>query len=186
MPSDLAAPLISAVVALLIAAGSSTLTWAQVRRERRKWLIDTKVSFSMEIYKMRLAAYPAAFQAIAGLSHGASESVTPGNAGAVAGKLNDWLYSAGGMCASATTRGAILGLRQTCRSWHREGGSRPKELYQFRNLALTSLRLDLDLEGLESYDFNDASTWLKTLQDELRQLEKRRPRAEFHGGGTVS
>jgi hypothetical protein len=105
MPANLVAPSISAVVALLIAAVSSTLTLMQVRRERRKWLIDSKLSASMETYKLRIAAYPAAFQAIAGLSHGASEEVSSEGAGVVAIKLNEWLYSAGGMCASATTRG---------------------------------------------------------------------------------
>ena len=118
------------------------------------------MSLSIDLYKTRLAVYPAAFQAIAGLSHGGPKSVTSEDAGAVAAKLNDWLYSAGGMCASATTRGAIIGLRRSCRQWNKDGGKRPEELYQFRNLTLASLRLDLDLKGLESYEFDDTSTWL--------------------------
>jgi hypothetical protein len=173
MPSSLVAPLISAAVALMIATVSSTLTVLQVRRERRKWLIDTKLSSSMELFKLRISTYPAAFQAIAGLSHGASTAITGDKAGVVAGQLNDWLYSGGGMCASATTRGAILGLRQGCQQWQKSG-VKPEGLYTFRNLALAFLRLDLDLEGLEEYKFDDTSTWLKKLERDLQALEARR------------
>lgn len=174
MPSNLIAPLISAVVALVIAAVSSTLTWLQVRRERRKWLIDTKLSSSMEVFKLRITTYPAALEALAGISHGASTKVTGEEAGHVAGLLNDWLYSAGGMCASATTRGAVLGLRQACRRWKQEG-VKPDGLYTFRNYALASLRLDLDLAGLEEYEFDNPSTWLRQLEHDLHLLEAGRP-----------
>lgn len=174
MPSELA-PLISAMVALSIAATSSFLTWTQVRRERRKWLVDTKLSLSMEIYRTRLASYPSAFRVLGGLSHAASPPLISEHAGVVAAELNDWLYSTGGMCASATTRGAVLGLRQACSLWNEKGGEPPPELYEFRNLALAFLRRDLDLEGLESYEFSDSSTWLTRLQDDLHRLESRRP-----------
>jgi hypothetical protein len=175
MPTELVASLVSAAVALLIAVASGSLTWTQVRRERRKWLVDAKVSLSVETHKVRLASYPAAFRALAALSHGSANRADSDKAGEVATALNDWLYSAGGMCASAVTRGAILGLRQICRRWSKDGGDRPEELYGLRNLALSALRLDLDLPGLESYDFDDSATLLRQLQDDVHQMESRRP-----------
>src|SRR5258708_932564 len=60
---------------------------------------------------------------------------------------------AGGPCADATTRGALLGLRECCRTWAVEGGSELADLYKWRNLPSTFLRRDLDVLGLESYDF---------------------------------
>jgi hypothetical protein len=130
---------------------------------------------SLELLKARLGAYPAAFRAIAPLSHGARNPVTSETARAVAEEINEWLYSAGGMSASATTRKAILGLRHECRRWSKNGGNRPPDLYEIRNLVLRCLRLDLDLVGLESADFNDSPTWLANLQAEVRQLERLQP-----------
>lgn len=78
------------------------------------------------------------------------------------------------MCASATARGAIIGLRQSCKQWQKKG-AKPKDIYTFRNLALAFLRLDLDLEGLEEYKFDDTSTWLRKLERDLQALEARQP-----------
>ncbi len=106
------------------------------------------------------------------LSHTAT--VTPQTAEMVAHELNEWIYSAGGLCAEATTRGAVLGLRDCCRKWAEDGGAQPNDLYTWRNLTTTFLRRDLDLGGLDSYDFDLGSTLLSKLQDELDSSRRRR------------
>src|SRR3974390_1977107 len=145
--------LISGVVALLVAGGSAALTLTQIRAEHRKWLADIKATWSLELYKARMASYPEVHQALAPLSHVSTERITPEVAGSVALKLNEWIYSAGGLCADATTRGAVLRLCECCREWAESGGAMPADLYEWRNLMTTFLRRDLDVLGLDSYDF---------------------------------
>jgi len=164
--------LISGFVALLVGGVSALLTLSQIRRERRKWLTDIKVAWSLELHRTRLATYPEAHRALAPLSHASTEAVTPQIGGDVARQLNDWLYSAGGLCADATTRGALLGLRECCRKWASEGGAEPADLYVWRNLLGTFLRRDLDVLGLESYDFDLDSTLLSRLQKELDSVDR--------------
>jgi hypothetical protein len=164
---QIATAAISGFVALLVAGGSALLTLAQMRREHSKWLTDLKVAWSLEVHKARMAAYPAVHRALLPLSHAGAEAPTPQVAGALARELNEWLYSAGGLFADATTRGALLGLRECCRRWAREGGSVPADLYKWRNLMSTFLRRDLDVLGLDSYDFDMDSTLLSKLQREL-------------------
>jgi hypothetical protein len=161
--------LISGLVALLVGGGSALLT---IRRERERWLTDLKAAWSLELYKSRLATYPEAQAALAPLSNASAEPVTPQIAQAVGQKLNQWLYSAGGLCADPTTRGALLGLRECCRKWASEGGARPEDFYTWRNLLGTFLRRDLDILGLESYDFDLDPTLLSKLQRELESTRK--------------
>lgn len=85
----------------------------------------------------------------------------------MAQQLNEWIYSAGGLCADATTRGAVLGLRECCTRWAADGGPIPADLYKWRNLVTTFLRRDLDVIGLDAYDFDVDSTLLSKLQMEL-------------------
>jgi hypothetical protein len=170
---QVATALISGFVALVVAVGGGVLTWAQIRRERDKWLTDAKVAWALELHKVRLSAYPAAFEAIAPLSTHRRSTLTAEVAADVAEKLNGWLYSTGGMCADATTRGAVLGLRDSCNKWATVGDTRPPQLYEFRNLTITFLRRDLDLTGLESYDFDRNVTLLNKLRDDLDALDKR-------------
>lgn len=166
--------LISGVVALLVAGGSALVTLTQIRGEHRKWLADLKAAWSLELYKARLATYPEVHQALAPLSHISMETLTPEIAGVVAFKLNEWIYSAGGLCADTTTRGAVLKLRECCRGWAGEGGAVPTDLYQWRNLTTTCLRRDLDVLGLDSYDFGQDATLLQKLERELRSAGGRR------------
>jgi hypothetical protein len=170
MSIELQTALISAGVATLTAFIAGYISWVQLRRERNKWLVDLKSTYSLELYKSRLVVYPEAFEIIGKLSsfHG---SVTTQTAGEVASKLNDWLYSLGGVCAGTPTRGAILGLRESCREWAGEEKV-PSDLYAWRNAALSLLRLDLDLHGLESYDFSNLRSLLGQVQDDIRSLEK--------------
>lgn len=157
---------------------SALLTLSQVRRERRKWLTDLKVAWSLELHTTRITTYPDALRALAPLSHGNTAPVTPEVCGTVARELNEWLYSAGGLCADATTRGAILGLRECCRKWTAGGGPEPPDLYTWRNLTIAFLRRDLDLAGNEDYDFHLDATLLSKLQRELNSAEGRKERRQ--------
>jgi hypothetical protein len=164
------AALIAGVVSLLTASLTGVLTLMEVRRERTKWVSELTTSHALEVHRQRLAAYPEAFRILRGVSHPA----VPGAAEAarVAVELNDWIYSAGGMCAEAGTRGAIIGLRNSCRKWQKTG-EKPGDLYAWRNAALAMLRLDLDLEGLEDYDLAKPQTVLERLQRQIAAAEKR-------------
>jgi|tagenome__1003787_1003787.scaffolds.fasta_scaffold20983822_6 hypothetical protein len=176
MSPQVATALISGTVALAVGVSTGLISWLQIRRERRRWIVDTKVAWSLELLKVRLQSYPAAFEALVPLSHGSGQPLTAERAGTVAANLNQWLYSAGGMCAGSTTRAAIIGLRQSCQEWSSSGGKRPKELYRFRNFAIEFLRLDLDLSGNEKWDFADPAGWLRQLGDDLEKVEgSRRP-----------
>jgi hypothetical protein len=81
-------------------------------------------------------------------------------------ELNDWFYSAGGMCADTSTRGAILLLRGACLEWERQG-SKPSSLYTWRNNALLLLRNDLGLQGLEAYEFQNTPTLIAKVQEQV-------------------
>jgi hypothetical protein len=170
---QVAAALISGAVALLVTGASALLALAQVRPEHGKWLTELKTAWSVELCKTRMSAYPRAHQALAPLSHASDDVITREVADSVARQQDDWLYSAGGLCADATTRGALLGLRECCRQWAADG-RQPDQLYEWRNLLTTFLRRDLDELGLDSYDFDPGSTLLAKLQFELQTLEKRK------------
>ncbi|WP_326673378.1 hypothetical protein [Streptomyces canus] len=174
MNDQVATALVSGLVALLVAGGSGLLTLVQIRREYRKWRTDLKAAWALENHKTRLASYPDAFAVIRRLSHGSSDAATPQVAAKVADDLNDWLYSTGGMCADADTRGALLGLRHSCRRWAESGGQRPDDLYTWRNLTLEFLRRDLDIMGLETYGSELDATMLEKLQQELENPRARK------------
>lgn len=183
MPVPLQAALVSAAVALFTALFTGFITWSQIQRERNKWLIDLKTAYAIELYKTRLASYPKVFEVLAKLSHRARAPVTSEVAKQVARELNDWFYSTGGMCAEASTRGAIRGLRRSCYHWGERGGTRrPDDLYEFRNAAILLLRRDLDLKGLETFEFDDDSTLLGALRQETESLMAR-PRSSWSERG---
>src|SRR5690348_15855690 len=117
MPIELQTALISAVVALVTALIGGYLTWNQIQRERRKWLVDLKTAYSLELYKTRLSSYPIVFQIIEKLSHHTSDSITQEKAKLIAHELNEWLYSTGGMREETSTLGAIRGLRDCSFKW---------------------------------------------------------------------
>ena len=171
MPIELQTALISAIVALITALFGGYLTWNQIQRERKKWLIDLKTAYSLELYKMRLASYPKVFEIIEKLSRHASEPVTQEKAKEAAQELNEWFYSAGGMCAETSTRGAIRGLRDCCFKWGRKGGNTPSDIYEWRNAAILLLRRDLDIQGLESFDFAEGAKLFKKLREEIDSLK---------------
>lgn len=178
--TEVTAALISGVVALVVGGGSAFVALLQIRREHRRWLTDLKTAWSLELYKSRMATYPDVHRALAPLSHTAT--VTPEAAGEVARQLNEWIYSAGGLCAEATTRGAVLGMRECCRKWSDNAGPLPDDLYTWRNLTTTFLRRDLDVVGLDSYDFDLDSSLLARLQDELESAHRRDGRERHRSG----
>ncbi|MFD3451720.1 hypothetical protein ACFWVC_06025 [Streptomyces sp. NPDC058691] len=165
MGEQVVAAVVSGVVGLVVGGGTAWLAWAQIRREQGKWRTDLKSAWALEVHKARLAAYPEAFEILRPLST-RNGVVTPEAAGEVARRLNDWLYSGGGLCADRTTRGALLGLREGCDAWQRSG-TQPGDLYRWRDLTMVFLRRDLDVRGLESYDFTLGATLLRTLEDEI-------------------
>jgi hypothetical protein len=173
VPGVVTAALLSGFVTLVVASGVGALVWEQIRREDQREPVAARVARSLELHRTRLAAYPAAFAAMAPLSSRNRADLTVQVAAEVAAELNAWLYSTGGMCADATTRGAILGLRDSCDRWAGSSGQRPPQLYEFRNLAVAFLRRDLDLAGLEPFDVRRGVTLLGKLRGDLDALDKR-------------
>ena len=51
----------------------------------------------------------------------------------------------------------------------------PADLYQWRNIALTMLRLDIDVVGLEQYDFEHMPSALQRLKKEVEQMSNEAP-----------
>ncbi|GHO51087.1 hypothetical protein [Ktedonospora formicarum] len=169
MPLELQTALISALIALLTAGVSGYFTWSQVQREKNKWLMDLKTSYSVELHKTRLISYPEIFQLLGQLSMHASDPLTPAKAQQIGQAIHAWLYSSGGLCAEASTRGALKGLRHYCLEWKQ--GARPPELAQWRHTVLFLLRRDLDLQGFESFDPRDSGPLLKKLQAEMSLMQ---------------
>ena len=52
MPTELINALIAAGVVLLTASITGVITWSQIQRERKKWLIDLKTAYSVLIRMM--------------------------------------------------------------------------------------------------------------------------------------
>ncbi len=168
MPLGLQTALISALVAIITAGITGYFTWSQVQREKTKWLIDLKTSYSVEMYKTRLASYPQICQLLGKLSKHAPDPLTPAKAHQIGQEIHEWLYSPGGLCAESSTRGALKGLRHYCLEW--KEGARPAEIGQWRYTALFLLRRDLDLQGIESFDPKDSVSLLKRLQTEMDSM----------------
>jgi hypothetical protein len=162
---ELQTALISAVVALITAIISGIITWNQIQREKTKWLIDLKTSYAVELYKTRLTSYPDIFEILGRLSKHAPEPITPEKANLIAHEIHAWLYSPGGLCADASTRGALKELRVICTNWKQ--GERPSELGEWRHSALFLVRRDLDLQGFEAFNAEERESLLKKVQSEI-------------------
>jgi hypothetical protein len=141
--------------------------------------VELKSGYALELYRHRLAAYPELFETLGMLSHVRSEAEIGVDVQSVANRLNEWLYSAGGMCADAPARGAVLGLRHLCAEWA-ASGRRPPDFYKWRNLTIEMLRRDLDLYRNEAYNFDNLASALAALKADANQLvgrPSRLPRA---------
>jgi hypothetical protein len=99
----------------------------------------------------------------------------------VADDINDWMYSIGGLCAGAKTRGAIVQLRTSCRSWA-SSGNKPTDLYVWRNSAMLLLRAEIGVKGLEAYGVNDPPSILNYV----RELVETQETANQRKGGRKS
>lgn len=171
MSDTVVAAIISALVALITVLVSFGVAWWQLSRERIKWIADLKASYHSELYKTRLATYPDILKVLGNLSTRSVEELTPERAEEVGNEINAWIYGTGGLCASKQTRGALLGLREVCLSWRTDCDW--DQLYGFRNPAIEMLRRDLDIKGLESYDFNNLQTMLEELQGDIALTRKK-------------
>ncbi len=170
MPTELVTAIIAAIVALLTAGVSGLITWSQIQRERRKWLIDLKTAYLVELYKTRLAEYPEVLHILGKLSSRAPAELTPVSSQEVGREINDWIYSTGGLCAEATTRGTLLALRNICLRW--KGGHKPDDIREWRNAAVFSLRRDLDIKGLEEFNPDDTTPLPEKLKKEMEFVSK--------------
>ncbi len=168
MNVEVTTALISGGVALVVAGGSAAVSLTQLGRERRRWRVDMKTSWKLEVHKKRLEFYPPAFEILRQLSTGSATPVNADIAGDVAQRLNGWLYSSGGMCAAGTTRGAIVELRECCQRWRNspEDG-RPVDFHDKRNRVITTLRRDLDLLGVDSYRSGGNEPMLAEYEKEI-------------------
>lgn len=135
------------------------------RLERRKWLTGLKSTLALELQKARLASYPAVFQTLGKLSSRAKIPLSRDSAGEVADELNAWMYSAGGMSAEASTRGAILLLRELLLQWSRDDILDRDTFYLVRNRTFLLLRRDLDVIGLETYDPESMTQLLEQVRE---------------------
>ena len=180
MSDNVLTAIISAGIALLTAGATAYFARGQskrderrllyeMQRERGNWLKEIKSQYSLDLLTERLKTYPEAMKIIGELSVRAAEPMTPAKAHRIAGHLNAWIYSAGGLCATKETRGALLGLREACFRW--ESGSHPPELYAFRDISILMLRRDLDLKGLESYSFDNLRSALDELRQDVEELQ---------------
>src|SRR5579863_7757183 len=134
MSAQVQAAIIAAAIALLTAIFSSYFTFIQFQREKNKWLIELKASYSVELYKTRLVEYPHIFILLGHLSKHSPNQLTPLEAQQIGNKIHEWLYSPGGLCAESSTRGALRGLRYYCQEWKQ--GTRPPEITEWRHYAL--------------------------------------------------
>lgn len=140
----------------------------RLREEQKHWITDLQAAYELEKYKARLVSYPEVFAVLGRLSHKATVPATSETAGAVAEAVNAWLYSAGGMCAEPSTRGALLKLRDACFAWQRRS-AQPEDLYKWRNYALLLLRNDLGIKGLESFDYQRTASLIDRVKEEVNQ-----------------
>jgi len=164
--------IIAGVVGVLTSLLASYLTW---RVERRKWLVGLKSNLQVELQKTRLQSYPSVFQVLEKVSSLERSNVTSDMALQLRKEFNEWLYSAGGMAAEASTRAAIIVLREAMATWASTGLA-PDEFVLWRNRALVLLRRDIDLGSPEVFDAADDDLLQQVKRDADRVLKDNRRR----------
>lgn len=176
MSTELITALIATGVSLLTSLIAGTLTFQQIKRERAKWLFDLKVSFSSELYKARMVEYSKMMEILFSLSRKAKAKLTPGNAHRIAEEINQWMYSAGGLYASARTRKAGYDARDVLLAW--KDGDFPHAIIDSREALIWSMKEDLDIPfGSRKADF-PREPILKLLQDEMKTVEKQNSKSK--------
>lgn len=168
MSSELQTALIAAIVALVTASITGFLAWQQLRRERAKWLFDLKASISLELYKARMTEYTALMKLMSKLSRKGKTVLTPKMAHELAQEINEWMYNAGGLIASARTRNAGWAIRDILINWVK--GNVPEEAFQVREALIWSMKMDLDISPDRRWRYS-SDTILKQLQSEMGDFE---------------
>ncbi|MBD1871261.1 hypothetical protein H6F95_28940 [Cyanobacteria bacterium FACHB-471] len=84
----------------------------RIRHEENKWILELNSQRELELYKMRLRAYPEIFVMLEQLSHYRINGIDENKARELAEKLNEWGYSDAGLCMSPDTREAVFALRR--------------------------------------------------------------------------
>ncbi len=169
MSSEWQAGLISVIVALITSGITGYLTWQQIQRERSRWLYDIKTALSVELYRKRMTEYAELSKLLLSLSTTQQKKLTIARAHEIAGEINQWMYGAGGMVASARTRNAGWALRDRLLRW--KAGSQPKDIMEVRTLLMWSMRNDLDIASGKTVD-TSGDTLIKQLRDEMNRLEE--------------
>ena len=164
--------LIAAVVGILTSLLASYLTW---KVERRKWLIGLKANLQIELQKTRLQSYSSVFETLEKVSSLERPGLTAEVAVQVRKEFNHWLYSSGGMVAEASTRAAILVMREAMGTWATTERV-PDEFVLWRNRALVLLRRDIDLGSPEVFDASDEDLLRQVKRDAERVLRGKRLR----------
>ena len=164
MSPELQAALIAAGVALVTGGVTGYFTWVQIRREREKWLYDIKTTISVGLHGARMAEYAKLSKLLLGTSTASREKLTPARAHEMADLINDWMYGAGGLMASARTRNAGWALRDRLLRW--KEGKQPKDILEVRTLLWWSMRQDLDIPSGREDDLPQDKL-IKQLQDEM-------------------
>ncbi len=166
MSPELQTALIAGAVALVTAGITGYFTWQQIQRERFRWLYDIKTTFSVELYRSRMAEYAKLSKLLIGTSRASRERLTPAKAHEMADQINDWMYGAGGLMSSARTRNAGWALRDRLLRW--KDGKQPKDIMQVRTLLWWSMRQDLDIPSGREDDLPEDKL-IKRLQDEMEE-----------------
>ena len=168
MSPELQAGIIAAVVALVTAGITGYLTWQQIQRERSRWLYDIKTTLSVELYRKRMAEYAELSKLLLSLSTTQQKKLTVARAHEIAEEINEWMYAAGGMVASARTRNAGWALRDRLLRW--KAGAQPKDIMEVRTLLMWSMRNDLDIASGRTED-TSGDTLIQQLKDEMNKVE---------------
>lgn len=167
MPIELQTGILAAVVALITASLTGYLTWRQIRQERAKWLFDIKTTLSVELFRERMAEYAKLSRILGGLSTTSQANLTPARAHKIAATINEWMYGAGGLLASARTRTAGWALRDRLLRW--KAGRQPKDILEVRKLLMWSMRWDLDIPSGRKDDAS-GETLMTRLQEEMEEV----------------
>jgi hypothetical protein len=164
MPIELETALIAGVVALITASLTGYVSWLQVQRERAKWLYDIKTNISVELHRRRMEEYAKLSKLLIGTSRASRESFTPAKAHEMADLINDWMYGAGGLMASARTRNAGWALRDRLLRW--KDGKQPRNIIEVRTVLWWSMRQDLDIPSGREEDLPEDKL-IKQLREEM-------------------
>ena len=157
--------LIAAAVALATTVITSFIAWKKIVKESGRWLLDLRSSVEVDQYKLRVEQYDILIKCFINLTS-KSPQFNPDEAHQTAIFINNWIYSAGGLCADKNTYAAVVGLRNACSKW-KEGGT-PNDIWMWRDLAINSMRKDLYQQNLAEFNFDETSSYIEKLKNELR------------------